>query len=87
MNKKSCTTHDVQEYLIDKNNKNNLSPLEWWRVNGGKYRNVARELRESGWQFRQLPLQVVGSSGNFHSNCRISSEYRLKRKYSATTIY
>ena len=40
--KKACIKHDVQEYLIDTNNNNNLIPLEWWRVNGGKYRNVAR---------------------------------------------
>ena len=34
--------HEVQAYLIDTNNNNDLGSLEWWRVNGGKYRNVAR---------------------------------------------
>ena len=29
-------------YLINTNNNNYLDPLEWWRVNGGKYWNVAR---------------------------------------------
>ena len=42
MNKNACTTHKVQAYLIYKNNNNNLILLEWWRVNGRKYRNVAR---------------------------------------------
>ena len=28
--------------IINTNNNNDLSPLEWWQVNGGKYRNVAR---------------------------------------------
>ena len=42
MNKNACTTHKVQAYLIYTNSNNNLIPLEWWRVNGGKYRNVAR---------------------------------------------
>ena len=34
--------HEVQAYLINTNNDNDLGSLEWWRVNGGKYRNVAR---------------------------------------------
>ena len=40
MNKKSCITHEVQAYIIEDNNNNNLNPLEWWQVNGGKYWNV-----------------------------------------------
>ena len=47
MNKKACTTHEVQAYLIDTNNKNDLIPLEWWRVDGGKYYNVDRV--EQNW--------------------------------------
>ena len=57
MNKEACTAHKVQAYPTNTNNNNDLSPLEWWRVNGVKYRNVDLELRKSGWQFRQLPPQ------------------------------
>ena len=46
MNKNACTTHKVQAYLIYTNNNNNLILLEWWRVNGRKYRNVARVARK-----------------------------------------
>ena len=48
------------------------------------------ELRESGWQFWELPLQAsacyryVGQQ--IIPNGRISSEYRLKSKHSAKTI-
>ena len=42
VNKKSCKKHEVQAYLINTNNNNDLSPLEWWQVNGGKYWYVAR---------------------------------------------
>ena len=51
MNKKAYITNEVQAYLINTNNNNDLSHLEWWRENGGKYLNVAR-VSESGWQFR-----------------------------------
>ena len=33
-------------YPINTNNNNNLSPLEWWRENGGKYWNVDRFAQE-----------------------------------------
>ena len=38
--KKSLHKNEVQAYLIYTNNKNNLSPLELLKVNGGKYLNV-----------------------------------------------
>ena len=40
--KKACTKHEVQAYLINTNNNNNLRPLEWWQVNGVKYWNLDR---------------------------------------------
>ena len=46
VNKKACIKHEVQAYLIYTNINENLSPLEWWRVIGGKYRNVARFVRK-----------------------------------------
>ena len=42
VNKTSCIKYEVQTYLINTNNNNDLRPLEWWRVNGGKYQTVAR---------------------------------------------
>ena len=42
VNKKSCIKHEVQAYIIDTNNNYDLRPLEWRRVNGGKYYNVSR---------------------------------------------
>ena len=32
----------VQASLMNTNNNKILSPLEWWRENGGKYRNMDR---------------------------------------------
>ena len=46
MNKKACVTYEVHAYIIDRKNNNDLSPLEWWRVNWGKYRIVARVVRK-----------------------------------------
>ena len=46
MNKNTCIKHEVQAYLIDTDNNNYLSLLEWWRVNGGKFWNVARVARK-----------------------------------------
>ena len=46
VNKKACIKHEVQAYLIVTKNNNDLSPLELWRVNGGKYRIVARVARK-----------------------------------------
>ena len=37
MKKKSCITHEFQAYLIDTNNNNNLSPLQWCLENGINY--------------------------------------------------
>ena len=42
VNRKACIKHDSRAYIIDTNNHNNLSYLELWRANGGKYRTVAR---------------------------------------------
>ena len=46
MHRKACTTHQVQVYIIDTNNNNNLCPLEWWRANGRNYSNVERVAQE-----------------------------------------
>ena len=41
MNKKACINHEGQAHIINTNNNIDLSPLEWWRLNGGKYWNLA----------------------------------------------
>ena len=46
VSKNSCIKHEVQVYPINTNNNNDLSPLEWWRVNGGKYQNLTRVARK-----------------------------------------
>ena len=46
VDKKACLKNEVQAYLIEKNNNNYLSPLEWGRVKGRKYRNVDRFARK-----------------------------------------
>ena len=87
--KNACKKHEVQVYLINTNNNNNLRPLEWWQVNGG---NIVMwiDFRKSGWQFRKLPLQTSACSQYLGywimPNVQISSEYQSKSKYSATKI-
>ena len=42
MNKKAFTRHEVQAHIMKNNTNNNLIPVYWWQVNGGKYHNMAR---------------------------------------------
>ena len=46
MNKKACITHEVKAYTIDKNNNNDLTPLEWWGGNGGMYWIMDKAVRK-----------------------------------------
>ena len=55
--KRACITHDGQAYLIDTNNNNDWSPLEWWRANGGKYWNEARV----AWKWLAVPETTTPS--------------------------
>ena len=54
--KKAWITHEIQAYLINPNNNNYLSPLEWWRVNG---KNIGVWLESCA--------KLVVSNGKFHS--------------------
>ena len=55
VNNKLCIKNEVQGYLINTNNNNDLSPL-----NGG------RRMEEKS-KYGYNCAKVVGSSGNFHS--------------------
>ena len=46
VDQKARIKHEVQAYLIDTNKNKHLRPLEWWRANGVKYRNVDRVARK-----------------------------------------
>ena len=46
MEKKNCKIHNTRD----------ISPLEWWQVNGGKYYNVARVTQKCRTFFK-LTLQ------------------------------
>ena len=46
MIKKAYITHEVQAYIIDTNDNNDLIPLENWRANGGIYWIVDRVARK-----------------------------------------